>query len=88
MKITDAKKSDNPQATLPKEEIDFLKRKSVYHPQLGCRVGALDQESIWKMGHMTASGQEPEDLALAAIQSMLTEAFLHGESFYEDLRGN
>jgi hypothetical protein len=87
MKITDAKKSDNPQATLPKEEIDFLKRKSVYHPQLGCRVGALDQESIWKMGHMTASGQEPEDLALAAIQSMLTEAFLHGESFYEDLRG-
>lgn len=86
MGITDARKSDDPQSVVPSELVDFLKRKSVYHERLGCRVGALDSESIWKMGHRTSGSGEPEDLAIAAIQSMLTEAFLHGEEFYEDLR--
>jgi len=86
MKVTDARKSDNPPATVHHSEVDFLKRKSVYHPELGVRVGALNVDSIWKMGHMSAAVGEPEDLAISSLQSMLTEAFLHGEEFYEDIR--
>lgn len=87
MGITDARKSDDPAEVVPYEEVDFLKRRSVYHPELGVRVGALDQESIWKMGHMSSGAGEPEDLAVASIQSMMSEAFLHGKDFYEELRG-
>jgi hypothetical protein len=86
MKITDAKKSGNPSETVHKGEVDFLKRRSVYHEALNRRVGALDKESIWKMGHMSSGSGELEDLAVASIQSMLTEAFLHGKEFYEELR--
>jgi len=86
MKITDAKKSDDPQSTVDSHLVDFLKRRSVFHPDLGVRVGALDTESIWKMGHMSAGSGELEDLAIASIQSMLTESFLHGKDFYEDMR--
>jgi hypothetical protein len=86
MQITSARKEADPPNVVDSAEIDFLKRKSVYHDELQCRVGALDKESIWKMGHMSSSSEDPEDLAIAAIQSMLTEAFLHGEDFYEYLR--
>lgn len=86
MKITDARKSDNPQDEVDAETVDFLKRRSVYHPELGCRVGALDTESIWKMGHMSSGSGEDEDLAVSGIQSMLTESFLHGKDFYDKIR--
>lgn len=86
MKITDARKSAEETDAIPISEIDFLKRKSVYHPELGCRVGALHEESIWKMGHMHSGSGEDEDLAIAGIMSMLTESFLHGKEFYEKMR--
>lgn len=86
MKITDAAKSATPAATVPKEQIDFLKRRSVLHPELGVRVGALDVNSIWKMGHMTTSKEDPETISLNAITTMLMEMFLHGEEEYEQLR--
>jgi hypothetical protein len=84
--FTNARKDGSDDEWIESEFVDFLKRKSVYHPDLGIRVGALDQNSIQKMGHMSHGSGEPEDLAIATIQTMLHEAFLHGDTFYEWLR--
>jgi len=86
MGFTNAAKDDNPQSVVPADSIDFLKRKSVYHPALGVRVGALAEKSIWKMGHMSSGKGDENELAIAAIMSMLTESFLHGEEFYMKMR--
>jgi hypothetical protein len=86
MGFTNARKDGSDAETIEAELVDFLKRKSVYHAELGIRVGALDVKSIYKMAHMSHGQGEPEDLAIATIQTMLHEAFLHGETFYEWLR--
>jgi hypothetical protein len=86
MKITDAHKSDNPADVVHQDTTDFLKRRSVFHPELGVRVGALEWSSIMKMGHMSASNVDPEELALSAMNNMLAESFLHGKEPYETLR--
>jgi hypothetical protein len=86
MGFTNARKDGSEDETIESALVDFLKRKSVYHPELRLRVGALDQNSIWKMAHMSHGQGEPEDLAIATIQTMLHEAFLHGDTFYEWLR--
>jgi hypothetical protein len=86
MGFTDARKGETAEETVPAEDVDFLKRQSVYHEALGLRVGALNKESIWKMGHMSSGVGEDEDLAIASMQSMLHESFLHGEEFYEYIR--
>lgn len=86
MGFTNARKDGTEAENIESELVDFLKRKSVYHPELGIRVGALDVKSIYKMAHMSHGQGEPEDLAIATIQTMLHEAFLHGETFYEWLR--
>jgi hypothetical protein len=68
-------------------ELDFLKRKSVFHPLLGYNVGALEKTSIFKglcnvkpgRGGMT----EIETLA-ATMDSALHELAGHGESEYDN----
>jgi hypothetical protein len=86
MTITDAAKSDSPKEFTHCNDIDFLKRKSVFHPKLNLRVGALVESSIWKMGHMSTSREDPESVCISSMTSMLMEGFLHGEEFYENLR--
>lgn len=75
---------------LPPEEFEFLKRKSVYHPQLGCTVGALVDKSCFKMLHcfMRSKGSpDTEDVAAAKnIDTALGEWFNHGEEMYETRR--
>lgn len=81
---------------LPMKGLDFLKRKSVYHPALGTSIGALEEESIFRNLHTARIGTievdghvlplDPEDLAIQSIGEVLTEWFNHGEEVYERRR--
>lgn len=72
---------------LPPEQFEFLKRSSVYHPKLGCRIGALCDKSIYKMLHYYLRDSKAvmsEEMACAQnIDTALTEWFNHGESKFE-----
>ncbi|AMK49159.1 polyprotein [Marine RNA virus PAL473] len=71
------------------DDAEFLKRKSVYHSHLGCRVGALAEESIFKSLHnyirTKTSPVETEACALN-MNSALREWFNHGPKVYEARR--
>lgn len=72
---------------LPREEFEFLKRTSVWHPKLGVHVGALLDKSIYKSLHCFMRGKNcplTEEHACAQnIDTALTEWFNHGEEKYE-----
>lgn len=75
---------------LPKDQFEFLKRKSVYHPALGVHIGALIDESCFKMLHCFMRGKgspHTEEVASAMnIDTALSEWFNHGETVYEERR--
>jgi hypothetical protein len=75
---------------LPSSEFEFLKRKSVYHPDMHCRVGALSETSIFKMLHYyLRSKQSPITDEMACAQNIDTanrEWFNHGRVVYENRR--
>lgn len=72
------------------EEFEFLKRTSVYHPELNGHLGALTEDSIFKSLHCFMRGkreENSEDLACALnIDGALREWFNHGEEVYEKRR--
>jgi hypothetical protein len=75
---------------LPDEEFEFLKRKSVYHPDLGVHVGALVDKSCLKMLHCYLRGKNAplteEHACGQNIDTALREWFNHGEDVYEERR--
>ncbi len=75
---------------LPSEDFEFLKRKSVYHKDLGLHLGALIDKSCFKMLHCyLRSRNSPltEELACAQnIDTALREWFNHGPELYEQRR--
>jgi len=77
---------------LPFEEFEFLKRASVYHPELGVHTGALIEKSIHKMLHcyMRPKGCVlTEEMACAQnIDTALGEWFNHGREVYEKRRAD
>jgi hypothetical protein len=72
---------------LPLKEFEFLKRKTVYHEELGMHVGALIDASCFKSLHCYMRGKNPpltEEAACAVnIDGALSEWFLHGREVYE-----
>lgn len=72
---------------LPPDGFEFLKRKSVYHPELGVHLGALVDKSCFKMLHCFLRGRNPvltEEHACAQnIDTALREWFNHGRDVYE-----
>jgi hypothetical protein len=85
---TDASKSLDIVPFIPLAEAEYLKRHSVYHEALGCRVGALGKDSIFKSLHCydTKSKVSREEHALAVVTGALQEMFLHGPAEFENFR--
>lgn len=75
---------------LPSEDFEFLKRKSVYHEDLGLHLGALIDKSCFKMLHCYLRNKNSpltEELACAQnIDTALREWFNHGPELYEERR--
>lgn len=72
------------------DDLEFLKRKTVYHPALKCEVGALSEDSCFKMLHCflrekNSPLSEVEACALN-IDTALMEWFNHGQAIYEKRR--
>ena len=69
------------------EDAEFLKRSSVYHEILGHELGALSQDSIFKMLHnYVRSPSSPltrEEACAQNIDTALMEWFNHGPEVYE-----
>jgi hypothetical protein len=72
---------------LPPEEFEFLKRKSVFVPELGVHVGALIDKSCYKMLHCylrdKSSPLTEEHACAQNIDTALREWFNHGRDKYE-----
>jgi len=85
---TDAQKSDSLVAFIPLHNAEYLKRSSVYHPVLQCRVGALVQDSIFKSLHCfdARSKVSKHEHAISVVDGAAFEFFLHGEEVYERRR--
>lgn len=75
---------------LDKTKFEFLKRSSVYHDELGCFIGALDENSIFKSLHCYLRPKKciltPMEACAMNIDGALREWFNHGESIYETRR--
>lgn len=88
MKITLPDKSDDEKAFMLDEEADFLKRNSVYIPEIGTSIGALDEMSIFKSLHSNLKSKTASDteVAMSCIDGAMHEWFAHGRDVYNDRR--
>lgn len=75
---------------LTPDDFEFLKRETVYIPEIDCHVGALQTDSIYKSLHMYLRGkscENSEDEACALnIDTAMREFFNHGRVVYEEQR--
>lgn len=81
-------KESEPVAFMNRYEADFLKRRDRYDEDLGCYVGMLDENSIFKSLHCIIKSKvvPAEDVAVMNIQGALREWFFHGREVYEKRR--
>lgn len=87
--VTPAKKSNAAVATIPFEDLTFLKRSFVWSDELDQIVGPIDKDSIWKSfcyerrDQTSTTEQRLADVAAGAQR----EAFLHGPQFFCEAQG-
>jgi hypothetical protein len=88
MKITLPDKSDDEVAFMRDSDADFLKRNSVFIPEIGMSIGALTEESIFKSLHcnLKSKGASDVEVAMSCIDGAMHEWFAHGRSVYDDRR--
>jgi hypothetical protein len=66
------------------DNVDFLKRRSVYIESIGHRIGVLDISSIHKSLYTTmASPGDEANVLIAVVHSAMHELFYHGKEVYE-----
>lgn len=88
MKITPPHKDAKFTKFLSLDLADFLKRTNYAHPDLGVCVGPLARDSILKPFYYRVPGcATPGEHAAGVIASALSEAFLHGREFFEEIQG-
>jgi hypothetical protein len=70
-------------------DADFLKRRTHYISEIDCKVGKLDEQSIFKSLHAVnkSSNVSMSEVMGSVIDSALNEWFAHGENVYEERRG-
>jgi hypothetical protein len=75
---------------LPLEDVEFLKRKSVFIPEINAQVGALVEDSIFKSLHCRVKDKSSplgnDEAAAINIDGALREFFNHGRDVYETRR--
>jgi hypothetical protein len=75
---------------LPLDELEFLKRKSVFKIELGTSTGALIEDSIFKALHCRVKDKAcpltDDEAAAVNIAGALNEFFHHGREVYEKRR--
>jgi len=70
------------------KDVDFLKRKNVYIPEISACIGALEEDSIMKsLSHGIPSKEMTEEEIFGqVIDGALHEYFAHGREKYETFR--
>jgi hypothetical protein len=78
-------KESEPVAFMNRYEADFLKRGDRFDVDLGCYVGMLDENSIFKSLHccMKSKTVPVDDVCVMNIQGALREWFFHGRDVFE-----
>lgn len=86
VKITLPDKSDDECEFLLIEEADFLKRQSNFIPEIGTRIGKLNEDSIFKSLHcnLKSKTETPTTVAISCVETAMHEWFAHGREVYED----
>lgn len=85
MKVTLPSKDDSSSEFMDKSDVDFLKRKSSYIPEIGCSIGRLDEMSIFKSLHSNVKSKNitSSELQVSVIRGAMHEWFAHGRDVYD-----
>ncbi|APG76869.1 hypothetical protein 1 [Beihai picorna-like virus 18] len=85
IKITPPDKEDRVFEYLTATELEFLKRVSVYIPEIGLHLGALGEDSILKSLLCNIRSKEATrlEVAISCIEAAMHEWFAHGRIIYE-----
>jgi hypothetical protein len=85
MKVTLPSKDNSSSEFLDKEDVDFLKRKSNYIPEIGQTIGKLDENSIFKSLHSNVKSKNcsTAELQRSVLQGAMHEWFAHGREVYD-----
>jgi hypothetical protein len=88
MKFTMPDKESEPKHYMTEDEVDFLKRKNFYNPDLDACVGLLSEESIHKRlhSHLLSKELSLEEHSATNIASSLHDWFYYGREPYETNR--
>nr|QUS52745.1 hypothetical protein 1 [Mute swan feces associated picorna-like virus 26] len=84
MKVTLPSKDNSSSEFLDKEDVDFLKRKSNYIPEIDQVIGKLDENSIFKSLHSNVKSKNcsTAELQRSVLQGAMHEWFAHGKDVY------
>jgi len=87
MKVTLPDKGTGDDEFMDKDEADFLKRHSFFIPEIGRKIGKLDEMSIFKSLHANLRSKETKIVvAVSCIETAMHEWFAHGRDVYTDRR--
>jgi len=85
MTLTMPDKTSAPLEFLTIYHVDFLKRKSFYHIDIGYRIGKLDLDSILKSLYtVTCDKRDENNVISSIIGSAMHELFFHGREVYDE----
>jgi hypothetical protein len=85
MKITRPDKKEGGEEFMDVGDVDFLKRKSNFIPEIGHPIGKLDEDSIFKSLHMNikSSSVTPLEVATSCLDTAMHEWFAYGREHYD-----